>query len=103
MGSIFRVPIFYEDLSVVLEKNLKTSNLPVFAAMLEGDNIYKSTIDRKAFLLMGNESNGVNHDLNQFITNKIHIPSGKSSKPTAESLNVAIAAAIICSEWARVK
>lgn len=103
MGSVFRVPVYYEDLSSVLEKNSKTSKLPVFAAMLEGDNLYKTEINKRAFLLMGNESSGVSHDLNRFITNKIHIPSGKSSGHTAESLNVAVAAAIICSEWARSK
>jgi RNA methyltransferase, TrmH family len=103
MGSVFRVPIFYDNLSLFLDGNLKTSKLPVFAAMLEGENLYASSIEKKALLLMGNESNGVNQDYNRFITNKIHIPSGKSSGPTAESLNVAIATAIICSEWARGK
>jgi RNA methyltransferase, TrmH family len=103
MGSVFRVPVFYEDLSGILEHNLKTAKLPVFAAMLEGDSLYKTAIDQNAFLLLGNESNGVNQDLNKFITNKIHIPTGKPSGQTAESLNVAIAAAIICSEWARGK
>jgi TrmH family RNA methyltransferase len=101
MGSVFRVPVSYEDLSKVLEQNLKTAKLPVFAAMLEGDSLYQTSINKNAFLLMGNESNGVNQDLNRFITNKIHIPSGKLSGQAAESLNVAIATAIICSEWAR--
>lgn len=101
MGSVFRVPVYYEDLSSVLEENSKTAKLPVFGAMLEGENLYKTSIDKWAYLLMGNESNGVNQDLNRFITNKIHIPSGKPSGHTAESLNVAVATAIICSEWAR--
>ncbi|MBK9638661.1 MAG: hypothetical protein IPO63_12925 [Bacteroidetes bacterium] len=46
---------------------------------------------------------GVDSLLNKFITNKLHIPAGKSIGPKAESLNVAIATAIICSEWARNK
>lgn len=101
MGSVFRVPVYYDDLSSVLEKNSKTSKLPVFAAMLEGDSLYQSSMDKEALLLMGNESNGVSKDLNAFITNKLHIPRGKTKDCPAESLNVAIATAIICSEWAR--
>lgn len=103
MGSVFRVPVHYDNLSEILENNEKSSKLPVFAAMLEGDSLYKSSIPNKAFILMGNESNGVNQGFNRFITNRVNIPPGKLEGRSAESLNVAVATAIICSEWARNK
>ena len=101
MGSVFRVPISYQSLNSILEKNKKETNLPVFAAMLEGDSIYNSPINQDAFLLMGNESFGVSSDINKFVTNNIRIPYGPSSENKADSLNVAIATSIICSEWSR--
>jgi TrmH family RNA methyltransferase len=103
MGSVFRIPIQYVNLCDFLEKNSTSAKLPVYAAMLEGENLYGTHLSKEGFLLMGNESKGVDDLLNNFITNKIHIPSGKSIGTKAESLNVAIASAIICSEWARKK
>ena len=103
MGSVFRIPIQYVDLSSFLEENAKSAKMPVYAAMLEGENLYGSKLPKDGYLLMGNESKGVDRLLNNFITNKLHIPAGKSIGPKAESLNVAIATAIICSEWARNK
>jgi TrmH family RNA methyltransferase len=44
---------------------------------------------------MGNESNGINKDLENIITEKITIPSYGE----AESLNVAIATAVILDNW----
>ncbi|MBK7682657.1 MAG: RNA methyltransferase [Bacteroidetes bacterium] len=103
MGSVFRIPIQYVNLTNFLDDNSKTAKLPVYAAMLEGESIYGTNLPKDGFLLMGNESKGVDSLFNNFITNKLHIPAGKSNGPQAESLNVAIATAIICSEWARNK
>ena len=103
MGSVFRIQIQYVNISNFLEGNSNTSKLPVYAAMLEGENLYGCSLPKDGILLMGNESKGVDTLLNKFITNKLHIPAGKSIGPKAESLNVAIATAIICSEWARSK
>ena len=103
MGSVFRIQIQYVNISNFLEGNSNSSKLPVYAAMLEGENLYGCSLPKDGILLMGNESKGVDTLLNKFITNKLHIPAGKSIGPKAESLNVAIATAIICSEWARSK
>jgi len=101
MGSVFRVPISYQSIPNILEKNGREAKLPVYAAMLEGDSVYKSAIHKNSFLLMGNESFGVSSDIKDFVTNNICIPYGPSSENKAESLNVAIATSIICSEWSR--
>lgn len=93
MGSIFRIPVKYVD----LEEYLKTTNLPIYGALLEGDNIYKKTLKRKGILVLGNEGNGISNNIRNLINYPIHIPRFGSS----ESLNVAIATGIILSEFSR--
>ena len=92
MGSIARVNVHY----VNLEKALEDFE-PVFGAVLNGKNIYKEKLAAKGVILLGNESNGVSDTLTKLVTHKISVPAfGK-----AESLNVAAAAAVICSEFRR--
>jgi len=95
MGSFFRVNIIYTNLVDFFTKN---SDLAIYGALLEGKNIYQNKInDKKSVLLMGNESKGISSVLLPYITEQISIPRfGK-----AESLNVAVATAIICSEYKR--
>lgn len=95
MGSIFRMNITYTELPDFF-KNAK--NIPVYGALLEGDNVYKNGIDAKnSILLMGSESFGINKELLPFITHKIMIPKFG----LAESLNVAVATGVLCSLYAQ--
>lgn len=88
MGSIARVKVTYSN----LVEFLKTNMLPVYGAFMEGENINNAKIEKPAILIIGNEGKGVNPNLHPFITKKISIKRfGK-----AESLNAAIATAIIC-------
>ena len=92
-GSFTRVNIFYTDLKDFLSK----TKLPILGAFLNGENIHKTKFPAGGILVMGNESNGVSKEIEKLITKKITIPSfGK-----AESLNVAIATAIILDNWKR--
>lgn len=93
MGSLFRIPIIYEDLSSYLSE----SKLPIYGALLEGDNVYQQTLSEKAILVMGNEGAGISREIQRFIHHKIHIPLFGG----AESLNVAIATGILLSELKR--
>ncbi|MGE0561783.1 MAG: TrmH family RNA methyltransferase [Flavobacteriales bacterium] len=96
MGSIFRINIVFTELSDFFKK---TNNIPVYGALLEGDNVYKRGIKTKnAILLMGSESFGINTELLPFITHKIMIPKYGQ----AESLNVAVATGVLCSEYQRL-
>jgi TrmH family RNA methyltransferase len=101
MGSVFNVNIHYSSLADVLLKNTSGNKWPVYATLLSGESIYKTELDASCFVILGNESRGVSPVLNAFISQGIHIPrpSNKSSK--AESLNVAVAAGIVCSEYCR--
>lgn len=94
MGSVLRVDIIYTELDSFLS-GIKGAN--VYGALLEGENIYKMDAKMKGLLLMGSESHGISEALMDFITHPITIPSWGA----AESLNVAVATAILCSEAKR--
>lgn len=92
MGSYTRVQVFYENLSEVF----KTQTAAVYAADMNGKNIYTKDFNDSGFLLMGNEGQGISNELTPFIQAKICIPSFGDGQ--VESLNVATATAIILGE-----
>lgn len=96
MGSITRVNINY----VNLVEFLNNTNLPVFGAYMEGENVYKKQLPNSGILVMGNEANGVSKEVEAVITEKISIPRFGDLQAT-ESLNVATATAILLSEFRR--
>ncbi len=95
MGSIFSVNIFYANLLNFFATHNKSD---IYGTFMDGKNIYKTTFPSTGFIVMGNEANGISADIEKFITQRLAIPSFNKSK-AAESLNVAIATAIICSEF----
>ncbi|TBW30368.1 RNA methyltransferase [Gramella sp. KN1008] len=97
MGSLTRVKVSYTDLKELLMKNDK---IPVYGAMLDGENLYESTFPETAFIVMGNEANGVSKEIEGLLTNRINIPQFGKRQET-ESLNVATATAVILSEFRR--
>ncbi|WP_405292005.1 TrmH family RNA methyltransferase [Algibacter sp. Ld11] len=96
MGSITRVNISYVD----LETFLKDTDVPVFGAFMDGENVYKKQLPQHGVLVMGNEANGVSKAVEALITEKISIPRFGDLQAT-ESLNVATATAILISEFRR--
>jgi len=97
MGSLARVSIIYMDLGDYLQQ----SELPKYAANMEGENVYKSKLTKNAVLIMGNEANGISDSILKLVTNTISIPRFGTLKQT-ESLNVATATAILLSEFKRL-
>ena len=93
MGAFLRIQVDYTDLKSYFQE----TRLPVFGALLEGENIYKTVVQPAGILLMGNEGNGISEELKQFITHPISIPR----RGGAESLNVSIATGILLSEFFR--
>lgn len=98
MGSIARVNVSYVKLSSFLgSAQLQERDFKIFGAVMNGKNIYSEKLPSQGILLIGNESKGISEELLKIVTDKITIPSfGK-----AESLNAAVATAIICSEFKR--
>lgn len=95
MGSIFRVQLHYVDLLSYLINVGEKSTL--YAAHLDGEAVYDSTLQKPATLIMGNESQGISKECMQLVNQAIKIPMpGK-----VESLNVSIATAILLAEFNR--
>jgi len=94
MGSLARIQVHYTD----LEAFFKNNTYPVYGALLNGPSVYRMDFKNKeGFLVLGNEGNGISSAVQKYITQAISIPRfGK-----AESLNVAVSAAIFCSELKR--
>lgn len=97
MGALLRVEIHYCDLT----KILPTIGGPVYGTFLEGDNIYKAPLTSHGVIVMGNEGRGIGSAIEALTTHKLFIPPFPAEAPTSESLNVATATAIICSEFRR--
>ena len=97
MGAISRVKVTYCD----LEALIAGSSLPVYGTTLDGDNIYSTELASSAFVVFGNEGNGMSERLKSLATKNLCIPSGTANGEGSESLNVSIAAAITISEFCR--
>jgi TrmH family RNA methyltransferase len=77
--------------------------LNVFGATMDGRSIYESPLGSEGLILLGNESKGISDRLLGYVTERITIPGPEKPLAGIESLNVSMAAAIICSEFARRK
>ena len=98
MGGIARVRIHYMELAELL--SLKRE-IPVYGTFLEGDTIYTKELSPVGFIVMGNEGNGISPAVESLITDKLYIPDFSEEECSTESLNVAVATAIVCSEFRR--
>ena len=98
MGSIARVHIKYVDPQLLFDS--LPDKFPVYGTFLDGDNIYTQQLSQQGIIVMGNEGNGISDAVRARVTHKLLIPDFHNGD-TADSLNVAIATAITCSEFRR--
>ena len=96
MGSISRVNTNY----VNLEEFIEAASLPVFGTFMDGKNIYSETLPADGIIVLGNEANGISPAVEKLLQNRVTIPRFGKMQQT-ESLNVAMAAAIVLSEFRR--
>ncbi|MCR5069255.1 MAG: RNA methyltransferase [Prevotella sp.] len=99
MGSIARIHTHYVDIPDML-RGLPV-NTPVYGTLLDGENIYTQELSQNGLIVMGNEGNGISDEVRSLLTHRLLIPTFPQNKKTADSLNVSIATAIICSEFRR--
>ena len=97
MGSLTRVAVHYLDLAAFLT----TTALPVYTMDLEGENLYTATFPKDCILILGNEANGISSEVRALSNEVITIPRFSQHQRT-ESLNVAMAGAIILSHGVRI-
>ena len=98
MGSIAHVNIIYMDLTQLLKK--VPSDFPIYGTFLDGNDIYQQPLSSEGIIIMGNEGNGISEDVSRLVNHRLLIPTFHYGEK-AESLNVAIATAITCSEFRR--
>ncbi len=96
MGSIFRVPVRYGELSTAIVDAIG-DNVNVYKAEASGSDVFGSELHRPAVLVLGSESHGLRDAVRNGPGRSIAVPRFGS----AESLNVAAAAAALCMEFAR--
>ena len=101
MGSIARVNMHYRDDFAELVSRFGKEGKRIYATTLQGENIYRAELERDALVLFGNEGNGLSADILERCTHRLCVPSFNANALRAESLNVAIAASIVCSEFCR--
>ena len=97
MGSLAHVRIAYCDLPSLL----RSARTPVYGTLLDGADIYRQELTQGGIIVMGNEGNGISEPVRALIDRRLLIPSFNTGSESAESLNVAIATAITCSEFKR--
>lgn len=97
MGACFRLPV-YETEAAALPGLLERSGLPLYAAALREDtvDIKRARLDRCA-VVIGSEGRGVSPELLRLSEKTIKIPM----RERCESLNAAVAAAIVLWEMGR--
>ncbi len=99
MGGIARVQVHEADLPELLSRLDK--DIPVYGTFLDGENIYGKELENRGLIVMGNEGKGVSKEVEAFVTERLYIPNYPEGRETSESLNVAIATAIVCAEFRR--
>lgn len=98
MGAIARVQVFYVSLPDWINER---EDIPVYGTFLEGKNIFTEPLSPFGLIVMGNEGKGISRPVEKQITRKLYIPNYPPEAESTESLNVAVATAIVCSEFRR--
>lgn len=100
MGAVIRVRVHYTELAPQLAA-AAAQGTPVYGTFLEGENIYGAALSPEGIVVMGNEGRGVTEPVARTVTRKLFIPPWPADRRGSESLNVAMATGIICSEFRR--
>lgn len=100
MGAIIRVRVHYTSLPQWLEQQ-KDKGVSIYGTFLDGENIYKTEKGSCGVIVMGNEGQGISPECEKSVTHRLYIPPYPADCAGSESLNVAIATAITCSEFRR--
>ena len=98
MGSLFRVKMWKTDLVDFL-KQIQAQGKAVYGALLEGENLFQLREKPNGIIVIGSESHGIKKEVLPYITHPVTIPRVGDSM--TESLNAAVAGAIIMAEMTR--
>ena len=99
MGAMARVCVHYLSLTDLLRT--ANADIPVYGTFLDGNDMYGTELSPNGLIVMGNEGRGISRDVASLINRKLYIPNYPPERNTSESLNVAVATAIVCAEFRR--
>lgn len=103
MGAFMRVNVWNVDLKELLEEYSSIPEFTVYGTFLNGESIYEKDLEKRAFVVMGNESKGISKKYIPYIKSRLFIPNYAAQAGGVESLNVSAATAVVCSEFRRGK
>jgi TrmH family RNA methyltransferase len=92
MGAVFRVSVHYLNMPAVLTESNK-QQVNIYAADMKGESLNSIVFPKTGILVMGSESHGISSEIRPLVNHWVNIPG----KGKTESLNVSVAAGIICS------
>lgn len=93
MGSFTRIQVHYTPLPAFLS----STPWPILGTFTTGNNIHRTSLPFPGLVVIGNESRGISPAVLPYIQQQISIPRYGQ----AESLNAAMATAIVCDNWQR--
>ena len=99
MGAVGRVKVHYLDLPQLFSS--LDDGVAVYGTFLDGKNMYDQEIADNGLIVMGNEGKGISPEVATYINRKLYIPPFPEGRDTSESLNVAVATAVVCAEFRR--
>ena len=97
MGSFAHVYVHKRPLAAFLRD--ESAHRRILGTFLNGEDIRTLDFQPSDIVVIGNESNGISDEVAQVVTQRITIPSSAQGRETAESLNAAIAAAVVMFAW----
>jgi TrmH family RNA methyltransferase len=100
MGALFHVRVHAAALAPFVAE-ARDRGLPIYAAALQGESVYEADLGKRGLILLGNESSGLSEEMLGLASMRVTIPAWSESGPGKDSLNVAAAAAVVCSEFRR--
>jgi len=95
MGAIFRTRVEYVDLAEWIDE-VNKKGIATYGAMLDGTDYRSATLQGPAVLVVGNEGRGISAPVAARLRQRLTIPNVGG---TCESLNAAVATAILVSRF----
>lgn len=101
MGAVGRVSLHYVPLPALLR--VTRGQAPVFGTFLDGEDIFRASLPAvsRGVIVMGNEGAGISPDVEETVTRRLLVPNYPLGRQASESLNVAVATAVVCAEFRR--
>lgn len=99
MGAIAAVDIHYCDLPAALAR-VRGKGVPVYGTFLDGHSVFAATLSSTGVIVVGNEGKGISAPVAAHVSHRLTIPAFPTeSSYTPESLNAAIATAVVVAQF----